>query len=78
MSYYKIRKKITVKACLTKEKNIAKETLLDNSGLSGEEKDDLAALIDLGMSIEKGNNLNISYSQMIKVMAKIEEINNIV
>lgn len=74
--YNKIRKNILAKMRSADGKNITKEGLLINSGLSGKEKDNLASVIDIGMSLERGENIDISYGRMQGLIADIERLND--
>ncbi len=76
MGYNKIKENILSKARMP-AKNISKEYLLENSGLEGEEKNNLALLIDLGMSLERGDRKDISYSFMRGKIREMERINNL-
>lgn len=73
--YNKIKKNILSKA-RRPEMNITKKYLLESSGLSGKEKNNLASLIDLGMSLERGDKKDISYGFMQETIREIEKINN--
>jgi len=76
MAYNKVKENILAKTRAPK-KNITKDFLLEASGLGGKEKNSLAFLIDLGLSLERGDKKDISYLEMNEVIQEAERINNI-
>lgn len=74
--YNKIKENIFAKTGQS-VKNASKEYLLDKSGLNGLERNNLAALLDLGMSLECGGKEDIGLNRMQKIIQEIERINKL-
>lgn len=58
-------------------KNASKEYLLDKSGLNGSERNNLAVVIDLGMSLERGGKEDMGLNRMQEIIQEIERINKL-
>lgn len=77
MGYSRIKKNILAKMQAVARKDISKEELLANSGFSGKNRDDLSAIIDLGMSLERGESVNIDYRNMKRLVEDIQRLNSL-
>ncbi len=74
MNYREFRRKISLKLGIDEKKEFNKKVVFSHLNLSGEEKNILESLIDLGEKLEKGDKLNISSRQMLEIIKHLKKI----